>query len=95
MGCIVITYYYVLIHISYHYYYLEALGQATDVDGLQHGVDIQAATIRGQRRQSEDTKVISVKLVEEIGNFLREVAQLAVLTKPRLRYRWGRTGKGS
>ena len=84
MGCIVITFYYVLIHISYHYYYLEALEQAADVDGPQHGVDIQAATIRGQRRQSKATKVIGVKLVEEIGNFLRKVAQLAVLTEPHL-----------
>jgi hypothetical protein len=69
MGCIVIAYYYVLIHIIYHYYYLEALEQAADVDGPQHGVDIQAATIRGQRRQSQATKVIGVKLVEEVGNF--------------------------
>jgi hypothetical protein len=84
MGCIVIAYYYVLIHIIHHYYYLEALEQAADVDGPQHGVDIQAATIRGQRRQSKATKVIGVKLVEEVGNFLREVAQLAVLTKPHL-----------
>jgi hypothetical protein len=45
MGCIVIAYYYVLIHIIHHYYYLEALEQAADVDGPQHGVDIQAATI--------------------------------------------------
>jgi len=60
------------------------LEQAADVDGPQHGVDIQAATIRGQRRKSEATKVISVKLVEEIGNFLREIAQLAVLTETHL-----------
>jgi hypothetical protein len=60
----------VLFQISYHYYYLEALEQAVDVDGPQHGVDIQAATIRGQR-QSEDTKVIGVKFVEKIGNFFR------------------------
>jgi hypothetical protein len=84
MGCNVIAYYYVLMYIMYHYYYLEALEQAADVDGPQHGVDIQAATIRGQRRQSKATKVIGVKLVEEVGNFLREVAQLAVLTKPHL-----------
>ena len=84
MGCIVIAYYYVLVHIIDHYYYLEALEQAADVDGPQHGVDIKAATIRGQRRQSEDTRVMGVKFVEEIGDFLREVSQLAVLTKQHL-----------
>jgi len=84
MGCNVIAYYYVLMYIMYHYYYLEALEQAADVDGPQHGVDIQAATISGQRRQSEDTRVMGVKFVEEIGNFLREVPQLAVLTKQHL-----------
>ncbi len=61
MGCIVISHYYVSTHIIHHYYYLEALEQAADVDGPQHGVDIQAATIRGQRRQSEDTRVMGVK----------------------------------
>jgi hypothetical protein len=84
MGCIVIAYYYVLIYIMYQYYYLEALEQAADVDGPQHVVDIQAAMIRGQRRQSKATKVIGVKLVEKIGSFLRKVVQLTVLTKPHL-----------
>jgi hypothetical protein len=49
MGCIVIAYYYVLIDIIHHYYYLEALEQAADVDGPQHGMDIQAATNRSLR----------------------------------------------
>ena len=50
-----------------------------DVHGIEHGVDVNAATIRGQRGQVEAWEVASMKLVEEVCNFLREVAQLTEL----------------
>ena len=55
-----------------------------DVHGIEHGVDVNAATIRGQRGQVEAWEVASMKLVEEVCNFLREVAQLAQLAEPHL-----------
>ena len=55
-----------------------------DVHGIEHGVDVNAATIRGQRGQIEAWEVASMKLVEEVCNFLREVAQLTELAEPHL-----------
>ena len=55
-----------------------------DVHGIEHGVDVNAATIRGQRGQVEAWEVASIKLVEEVCNFLREVAQFTELAEPHL-----------
>ena len=48
------------------------------MDGIEHGVDVQAAqatvTIRWQRGQVEVGEDASTKLVEEVGNFHGEVA---------------------
>ena len=52
--------------------------------GTEHGVDVRAATIRWQRGQVEAGEVASTKLVEEVGNFLVEVAQLAELAEAHL-----------
>ena len=52
--------------------------------GIEHGVDVNAATIRGQRGQVEAWEVASMKLVEEVCNFLQEVAQLTELAEPHL-----------
>jgi len=54
------------------------------VHGTEQGVDIQAATIRGQRGQVEAWEVASMKLEEEVCNFLREVAQFTELAEPHL-----------
>ena len=64
------------------------LGKDTDPDvqWQQHGVYVQTTTIRRQRRQPELTarKVVASKLVEEVGYFFGDVAQLVVLAKPYL-----------
>ena len=44
-----------------------------DVHGSEHGVAVQAATVRWQRGQVEPGEVASTKLVEEVGNFLGEI----------------------
>ena len=55
-----------------------------DVHRPQHGVYVQTTTIGRQWRQLKDRKVIATKLVEEVGNFFGEVAQLAMFAKPYL-----------
>ena len=47
----------------------------------EHDVDVQAATIRRQWGQIEAGEASSMKLVEEVRNFLREIAQLTELAK--------------
>ena len=80
-GILISTHYYVLLRISAHYYYGEALQQARDVQRPQHGVYVQTTTLRRQQRQLKARKVIASKLVEEVSNCFGEVAQLAVLAK--------------
>ena len=67
-------YYYILLHIVTHYYYLETSQQTRDVHRPQHGVYVQTTTIGRQWRQPKARKVIATKLVEEVGNFFGEVA---------------------
>ena len=45
---------------------------------------VHGTAIRGQWGQVEAWEVVSMKLVEEVCNFLREVAQLAQLAEPHL-----------
>ena len=47
-------------------------------------MDIQVAMIRGQRWAVEALEIFCMKLVKKIGNFLREVAQLAKLAEAHL-----------
>ena len=68
------SYYYIFVHILTHYYYLEPSQQTRDVHRPQHRVYVQTTTIGRQCRQHKARKVIATKLVEEVGNFFREVA---------------------
>ena len=64
-----------------------------NVHGPHHGVDIQAATIWGQRSRVEVLEIFFLKPVKKVSNFLlsQEVAQLAELpnhtSSPSLRCR--------
>ena len=52
--------------------------------GSENGKDVQAATIRWQLGQVEAGEVASTKLVEEVGNFQGELAQLEELAEAHL-----------
>ena len=50
--------------------------QLRNGDGSEHGVDVQAAKLGGQRGQVEVEEVASTKLVEEVCNFRKIARQL-------------------
>ena len=67
----VCTYCVLLLHVEF--IYLESPEQIGDVDWLEHGVHVETASVRGKCWQIQARKPAGMVLVQEIGQFLREI----------------------